>query len=1037
MAEQTIIDNMISRPGQSQGERMPTALEAHHADIDERNGGDLLRFLHRLAAQIRFYGHDPDRADGDWAAFLPGDDEAIKRLLTHDAGTAEPHQALLAAFVELYNLPQELINRITGRHLDFFYCEVLRLAGQGPRTDRAHLLFELKKNAEPLIVGPVHRFFVGKQRVYAPEGETVLNHGRVVELRSFFVDAEQHGRVLMAPVANSADGLGGALDPADPKWFGFGRRQLPQAAIGFGLAAPVLRLRQGDRTITLRLRLAGSMSHLAGLDTAFELYLSGEKRWLGPFHPDEAAFAKDPAQGLARGAAGTGLLTLKLVLPAGEKAVVDYDSRIHGGGYAVQAPIVQVLVRESCTTVGYKALRGLIVTHAEVGVAVAGMAPDTVANDHGALDAAKVFLPFGNQPVAGSRLAIGCPEALDKHLSELRLTIRWHDAPGRFATRYDGYQDENIGNQSFTARIAFQDGGSWQCSQAGEALFAKDATQPQTLTFKPPASQTVATSSSRPSPSSPQERLQALQQIKTRWAFSAARSAIMLQPALATGRSGPEAEERTVVLVLERGFLHAEYRKQCIEQVVSYSKQGKGDLKLIAEPYTPAIRELSLGYEASSGSVALEMGGTESLAADDCLRPDLQFFHLTPFGRMREHGFLRSQAGLTDTRVRLLPAFDHEGELLIGLARLQGGDSASLLFQVAEGSADPTLAAQPVLWSVLCDNYWQPLGEQGVVRDTTNNLRTSGIITFVFPQAATTENTILPEGLIWLRGAVARNTAAMAQLIEVAANAVEVRQPGIEPMVAAAALPAGSIDKMRDQPAAIKVFRQPYAVFGGRAAESEAQFRTRTAERLRHKNRCITPWDYERIVLAAFPGVHRVKCIPHATDGCWLAPGNVLLVVVPDLRNRNGVNPLQPMVDADTLARIADHVGSRIGGQVHVWVRNPRYQRILLDFKVRLHRGHAFNTYSQELNRAIIGLLSPWTLGEAGRDLGFGGTIYKSVLLDWIEDLPYVDAVEEMRLHTGFEDPAGTADLDLVRPLTPDAVLVSVANHRIGEAGLP
>lgn len=1026
MAEHTIIDTMISRPGQSQGDRLPAELGAHHADIDERTGADLLRFVHRLAAHINSYADDPDLPAGDWASFFPGDAAAIARLLAHDAGEAEPHLALLAAFAELYKLPQEMLNRITGRHLDFFYREVLRLTGKGPQTDRAHLLIELKKNAEPLIVGPEYQFLAGKERVYAPDVATVINHGQVSEVRSFFVDAAGHGRVLMAPVANSADGLGGALDPADPKWHGFGHPDLPQAAIGFGLAAPVLRLREGTRTLTLRLHLAPVKESVtaAVLKDAFELYLSGEQQWLGPFPPESVT--------LTREAAGHSLLTLALTLSSEEGAVVDYDPRLHGGGYATEAPVVQVLLRESCRTIGYKVLRDLVVGRAEVAVQVAGVAPQTVASDSGVLDATKVFLPFGTQPVAGARLVIGCPEALDKQLSELSLTMQWHDAPASFATRYQGYGVTGMGNGFFTAGVSFHDGGTWQYSQPGVALFASgDATQEQTLTFRAAGGKT---SGAQPSPG---ERLRTLKRLKTRWAASEARREMLRQPALAAaGTTVPPPRQGTITIALERGFLHAEYRKKCVEQVVTYSKQGSGSLSLIAEPYTPAIRTIALGYAATSGTVTLGRIGEEKVTADDCLHSDLHFFHITPFGQMREHGYLREQAGfVADIRVRLLPFFGNEGELLIGLARLQGGDSVSLLFQVAEGSADPDLPARPVSWSVLCDNYWQPFGEQGVVRDTTNQLLTSGLITFVLPGGATTGNTILPGERIWLQGAVARDTAAVAQLIEVAANAIEVRQPGAEPILTDPVLPAGSISKMRTQPAAIKSCRQPYATFGGRPAESAEHFRRRVAERLRHKNRCVTPWDYERIVLEAFPGVHRVKCIPHATGDCWLAPGNVLIVVVPDLNNRNGVNPLAPKVDADTLARIAAHVGARSAGQVTVRVRNPRYQQILLDFKVRLRRGYAFNTYGRELNRAIVRMLSPWAFGEANRDIGFGGTIYKSVLLDRIEELAYVDYIEELRMVSAFgPPPASAVDVDEVRPLAPDAILVSAEGHRIREA---
>ena len=135
----------------------------------------------------------------------------------------------------------------------------------------------------------------------------------------------------------------------------------------------------------------------------------------------------------------------------------------------------------------------------------------------------------------------------------------------------------------------------------------------------------------------------------------------------------------------------------------------------------------------------------------------------------------------------------------------------------------------------------------------------------------------------------------------------------------AAALPKGKITRVKTPIAAAKKVTQPYASFGGRPAESAAAINTRAAERLRHKNRCVTAWDYERAVLAAFPQVHKAKCIPHAKDGAWLAPGHVLIVVVPDLRNANAKDPLRPKADADTLSRIADYLEARAGKQTAMY----------------------------------------------------------------------------------------------------------------------
>jgi uncharacterized phage protein gp47/JayE len=424
-----------------------------------------------------------------------------------------------------------------------------------------------------------------------------------------------------------------------------------------------------------------------------------------------------------------------------------------------------------------------------------------------------------------------------------------------------------------------------------------------------------------------------------------------------------------------------------------------------------------------------------SASLADFANPDVHFFHLAPFGPVREHGYQRAQFAFVAMKdVPLLPSLPHTGELLIGIADAEPGGSVSLLFQVASGSADPEAVREKLRWFVLADNQWQALGARELVLDTTNDLLASGIVKVVIPASATNENSVLPNGHIWIKAAVQHDVRAVSELVAVAANGIEVQRVSstTSPTSSGAALSANRITKLVSPLAAVKAVKQPYASFGGRAAESERSFRTRAAERLRHKNRFVTAWDGERLVLEAFP-VHRVKVIPHAKPDAWLAPGHVLVVVVPDLRNRNAVDPLQPRVDADTLTRIRSHLEERAGLHVQVAVKNPRNQKVRLDFQVQFRTGYEFNQYRDELEQAVIRALSPWAF-DATHEITFGGSVYRSVLLNFVEELPYVDYVTDFRMYSFAGDVADATDIAVARPATPDTILVSDSGHTIVEA---
>jgi hypothetical protein len=285
---------------------------------------------------------------------------------------------------------------------------------------------------------------------------------------------------------------------------------------------------------------------------------------------------------------------------------------------------------------------------------------------------------------------------------------------------------------------------------------------------------------------------------------------------------------------------------------------------------------------------------------------------------------------------------------------------------------------------------------------------------------------------VWLRVAIHERSRAACELIAVLANAVEVKfiDQGNDASHLNAPLASGSIAKMKSQKAGIKKVEQPYASYGGRATEGDAALARRAAERLRHRNRCVAVWDYERMLLEAFPTLHRVQCIPHANEQSWQAPGHVTLVAVADLRNQNAVDPLAPCVDLDTLTRMKDYAQRHSGLQVKVHTKNPGYRRVRLDFQVRFQPGRAFNFYRNEVEQAVIRALSPWAF-DAGQGIQFGNQLYRSVLLNLVEELPYVDFVSEFRMGVETDNSAGFQDVPQLTADAPDVIFVSAAKHTI------
>jgi hypothetical protein len=221
-------------------------------------------------------------------------------------------------------------------------------------------------------------------------------------------------------------------------------------------------------------------------------------------------------------------------------------------------------------------------------------------------------------------------------------------------------------------------------------------------------------------------------------------------------------------------------------------------------------------------------------------------------------------------------------------------------------------------------------------------------------------------------------------------------------------------------------------------------FYTRVSERLRHKDRAIALWDYERLILEAFPQIYKARCLNHTqyepSDGGAgiyreLAAGHVTVVTVPNQQFRNLRDPLRPYTSLALLSEVEKFLGQRVSCFVKLHVRNPLFEEVFTDFRVRFFDGFDEAFYTKQLKEEITHFLSPWAFSGSGSPT-FGGKVYKSVLVNFVEERPYVDYVTDFKLKHRFLDGNGveqaSGDLSEVTGSRAISILVSApASHHL------
>lgn len=965
MSNGLYISRRPPQDGTSQKQRMPKALHPDYIRIDERSREELLAFARALAAEISYYNTENQR-EGNWEAFF-----------TEEVAENEPHKALFLAFLELFNYAQEHLNTLTRRHLEFYYGEVLRLKEKPATPDQVHVLFQLAKNIKSHLLQAGTLLKAGKDKngvplYYATEKDIVVNRAEIGELKTLFIAENGSGNKMIraASVADSADGLGAPFEEGTAQWEIFGSPEKgEQAAIGFAIASPLLFLKEGERKIdilfTFTENLSAEVNELVMADT-FSIQLSGAEGWIQGTLETYSGNPQEEQMGLS------------VSFDTAQPAITAYNKEMLGGRFNTSWPLMKILLKDHDS---YDLLYALELVTVDLTVSVTGAKDLVLQNDQGTLDPARSFLPFGARPVLTSSFYIGSSEIFQKKLTTLTINIDWLDAPENLGSYYEAY-DNTLTASDFDAHISLLYKKSWiplllnkldESIDPDFKLFGVADEEDQQIgngeTLNIPGSLDAGVDYNHNS--NPQKITKYDQNTQTGF--------------IKIDLAGPSTEDFSA-------FGHAAYPQLYTQRAIALSKYdvppddpGYNPPSLPSEPYTPAIKSLSLDYTSAQTINFMNTGADRTE----------KFFHIRPFG------YSENLSGIPS----LLPQYPDEGTLYIGIKDLEPPQQLSILFRPAEGSAAPDneLSRENIEWSYLSGAQWKPLDTRQILSDTTKAFQATGIIRFNIPSDASLQHNLMPGGLHWLRAAVKKDATGAGKFIALHTQAVIAgfTDRDNDPSRLDQALGAQSISALAEKQPAVKNVTQPYPSFNGKAAEQHDAFYTRISERLRHKARAVSGWDYERLVLEKFPSIYKVKCLNHTEDTENRA-GYITLVTLPGPEHKNAADPLEPKTSNKTLTAIGEYIQKYNSPFVKVDVKNPRYEQLLLRFKVRFTEGADQGYYRQLLEEEIIRFLSPWAY-EDEEDIVFGNQVYKSAVLDFVEKRPYVDFVTDFVLYHIFE----------------------------------
>ena len=438
-------------------------------------------------------------------------------------------------------------------------------------------------------------------------------------------------------------------------------------------------------------------------------------------------------------------------------------------------------------------------------------------------------------------------------------------------------------------------------------------------------------------------------------------------------------------------------------------------------PGKPQITRFAFGYEATEKINLLTRKDENNL---------VDILQIFPFG------FQKLKKG----QLKFSPFENLKGALFLGFENAEPKDSFAFLIQLEEGTANPKLAPATITWNYLSNNSWVNFPAQNI-HDDTKSFSQSGLVNVTLPDYQSDTNTLLQSDIFWLKASVS-NVGAVCNLIGIHPQAMKAMlSSNNETIEFTENTPKETISKLVISNNNVKNIKQPYPSFGGKLKEADENLYERTSERLRHKNRAITSWDFERLILQEFPEVYSVKCLNHYRYDSTISNVSAGYVTLIPIAKSTVVKNIywKPLLSLLTMININDYVSKIASPHSRICVKTPVLEKIELNFKVKFHKTEGMDSslYIKELKDTINAFLSPWSVENT--DLQFVHDIEFSSLIQLIDNKYYVDyltdfSVSQYRLNDQFQNEGNAIQsLYKISPQTDFSLFVPNDSHTITE----
>ncbi|MFT3795824.1 hypothetical protein [Flavobacterium sp.] len=993
-----------------------------------------------------------------------------------------PDTVLMRTFLHLLMTHRETLNGISQKHLDFYYTGILRQQEKTACPDQVFITTNLANKNLPFLLPKGTLFDAGidlqkNPIVFRSVENTNLNPAVLAAAHTLGIVDSGNSNAVYHQLMDMPSEIHKDENGAVLGWPGFGNADagITPSTMGFSIASPLLLLREGQRSIVLTFRFDQGNPFVQIGDADY--FLSTQSGWL----PVPVKISPLVENGTVQSNAAVLAIDLSDAQPPIEKFSQSPD------GYASDWPMFKIAFNQFAMEQQTSVLQSVAIE-----VTASGLDNLRLLNDFGPLDAKKPFPLFGPTPLTDSSFLIGSDEIFSKPLQSLHLAIEWEALPVDFQAYYQEYNNyiaylirkgekplpdpsglppKKVGilkkgwraifnffkeltlevldfigikgklpkvpfnNNCFTVGFEMFEQGKWnpvEFSKMKSVAFADHSIQ--TLPYTVPEH-------SDPKPTAPDKLLfgtDANGQLTGESYFSYELTDAALNPpkimADATLQQQPFAygsnRNGFVKMTLDGpptlGFgtgLYPETVTYTVTQnALTISKDPdtnlSGLLKTPKLPFVPKVKQLSAHYHASK--------------IHDLSQPSdypLECFAQLPFGnhliyRNAKTSEWRLNPGDTaGPTVSLFPDFNgYHGFLYLELTKLLPSSTLNFYVELARKYSHCATTDQSLDYFYLGDGGWEPLQ---VLSDGTNQWSCSGIVTVSVPANISNQTAIMPGKNHWICIATKADSGAFADITFLKTNGIALIRHS---EYLTGGITANAIAKTHAPVPQLAGIQQPFASFGGRLTEEPQHKNKRVAQRIKTKDRALTPDDYPALIRQEFDNIFYCSVV-------YVPASNTSQVyVVKNYGSSTQANAFTPLVSECQEKKIRQYLQDRASAFTNISVSNFDFSYVTVNATVVLEDGYEIHGVQRAVQQALNLFLSPWIASDFTQ-VSIGQPITETETAAFLQTIAGVKAVSKLFFTVG--DRIGYTDTDhplqTVIPNHAGTLLVSGINHLINQ----